>query len=542
MFRYPNPGSNLENFIKILKILCDELRNCVFDLDDMVHVVVKKQYASSRGYIGSKAIEASKEKDRSRDPLYNQLKMYAELYRHLGFIKSKDKALSFVFTSYGLEFCNSLNPNKEFIIALLSLSYPNHSIKTKDNAFIKPFYTILKIIDQIDNYITRDEVIAFILCEKNDQKPENVRTLIINLLNSRKNKNLLEIIKSISDSTSIKINTLRNYTRIPIMFLRDTGLFRIENNKMFLTDLGAEYSRLVKNSFDIRLETLKQIFKNNDKDHNSYLRYLAFSEKKHSKNFIKYFHKYKKIFINEVFFNPFQMFNLNQLEKILNFQTNLSKYERKYVESELVEKKYEENLSNKIIFDKLNLVSGEKIKLEFLKNIKKTQDQTKIINTAEEFANNCRLYKKEKFYPLVNELFKIIGFDSKVSRYGVNYQRWDSAIEFKNKLIPIEIKSPTEEEYIGIKSIRQALENKIILESRYPEFSEKKYTSLIVGYKLPKKRSDLNKLIIDISNTLSIKIGIIDIFTLSKIIFLSLLKNKKVNSNQLVHLKGFLSL
>ena len=40
-----------------------------------------------------------------------------------------------------------------------------------------------------------------------------------------------------------------------------------------------------------------------------------------------------------------------------------------------------------------------------------------------------------------------------------------------NKIIPIEIKSPSEELYVNVKGIRQALENKIILESRYNNLS-----------------------------------------------------------------------
>ena len=75
MLRFPNPGSTLENFIKIFVNLSNNLSDYIFTLDDMVSITVNKGLASSSGFIGNEAIIQSTRKDRSRDPLYNQLKI-----------------------------------------------------------------------------------------------------------------------------------------------------------------------------------------------------------------------------------------------------------------------------------------------------------------------------------------------------------------------------------------------------------------------------------------------------------------------------------
>ena len=116
----------------------------------------------------------------------------------------------------------------------------------------------------------------------------------------------------------------------------------------------------------------------------------------------------------------------------------------------------------------------------------------------------CKKYQNSKqntFYPIIQYLFNKLGLECVNSRYGVNPERWDSIIIDKKKIVPIEIKSPTEVLRINIKSIGQALENKIILHSRYLNHSDPNFTSLVVGYEHPNDRSEVSRLIIDIKKT-----------------------------------------
>ena len=95
-----------------------------------------------------------------------------------------------------------------------------------------------------------------------------------------------------------------------------------------------------------------------------------------------------------------------------------------------------------------------------------------------------------EFYPLVEVLFRIIGVDCHKSRDGVNGERWDAMIRDVHRSIPIEIKSPGEEENISIKAIRQALENKIVLLSRKTYVTDNETSSFAVGYRTPNDRAE----------------------------------------------------
>ena len=102
MLRIPNPGSDLDSFVAIFKDLYDILGEMDdISLDDMTQALISRNQVTSQGAAGEEALRRSTRADRSRDPLYNQLKMYAECYRMLGWIHPNSKKLLFNFTLLG---------------------------------------------------------------------------------------------------------------------------------------------------------------------------------------------------------------------------------------------------------------------------------------------------------------------------------------------------------------------------------------------------------------------------------------------------------
>ncbi|MCZ4088756.1 hypothetical protein [Sinorhizobium psoraleae] len=102
MLRFPNPGSTIENFVSVYGAAFERQNGRTVDLDDIVAAVVAANLATSSGYMGEEAVARSTRADRSRDPLYNQLKMYAELFRTLGWLHpTPQSALNFKFTLLG---------------------------------------------------------------------------------------------------------------------------------------------------------------------------------------------------------------------------------------------------------------------------------------------------------------------------------------------------------------------------------------------------------------------------------------------------------
>ena len=149
---------------------------------------------------------------------------------------------------------------------------------------------------------------------------------------------------------------------------------------------------------------------------------------------------------------------------------------------------------------------------------------------------------KDVFYPLIENLFKAIGYNCQLSQAGANYQRWDALINDPKHSIPIEIKSPGEEEFLSVKGVRQALENKVVLLARTAYPTEFEDTSLVLCYNLPNNRSEVNSLINDVSEAYNIIIGIIDFKSLLRIVGAQLFLKKEHSRDQLVNLHGIIKL
>jgi hypothetical protein len=145
------------------------------------------------------------------------------------------------------------------------------------------------------------------------------------------------------------------------------------------------------------------------------------------------------------------------------------------------------------------------------------------------------------FYPLITHLFQILGYRSEHSRIGVNYQRWDASVWVGESALPVEIKSPTEEAFLSTKSVRQALENKIVLLSRGELITNRDLPSLIVGYKIPNERGELSMLIDDIYKAYGFRIGAIDLRSLVVLACRAIAEGVTIDPSQLESLCGFLN-
>ena len=159
---------------------------------------------------------------------------------------------------------------------------------------------------------------------------------------------------------------------------------------------------------------------------------------------------------------------------------------------------------------------------------------------AQTFVNSHRHDSMENFYPLVRDLFLLLGLRCELPRTGVNYQRFDACLWFGDVVLPIEIKSPAEEIALSTKALRQAVENKIVLLSRGSLPTTIDTSSLVVGFQLPNDRSDLSLLVEDVFVTYCIRIGIIGLHTLAVAGMRRLCEGREVAVSAIAQLKGML--
>jgi hypothetical protein len=165
------------------------------------------------------------------------------------------------------------------------------------------------------------------------------------------------------------------------------------------------------------------------------------------------------------------------------------------------------------------------------------EEATKI-SIFENIFREIEGYDKYKFYPLVGEILNELGFNCQITRDGDTNNRSDGYIIDEVNSVPIEIKSPTEVLAINNKSIRQAVENKVVLLSRKFYSTKTETTSLVIGYLYPTERSGVLDLIDDVKKTYGFNIGIISFEALLICLWNKYYLNNELDKNIILTLNG----
>lgn len=565
MLRFPNPGSDIGSFIRIFIEIYDSLSTKTsFGLDDMTSVLIQRNLATSSGFTGEQALARSTRADRSRDPLYNQSKMYSELYKVLGWIHPlSESALNFHFTLLGAHVAAARqNAQEIFKQSILGIVYPNSIIDVSGDYVLRPFVTILRTMAMMDGFLHRDEMIVGPLCLENDRDTSQFLSMIETLRHIRGNSNRLnKALNQLEERRGITKTTMENYTRFPLAVLRWTGwatsnrvrIYERSSPFLYLSKDGYKTIELIDQLKDLRASDLTE-----DEELNFSIARIGFYQLLERANFdispvrdrLQMNDEKIKNFLSQeepqVLFSPFQELDPQIIGRIFpeipqnDLETaqpaNLSIAEIAAIETARTTVSVVNLINNQ---SASNPNSDEEIAKWFTEAFDQTHDFNGTINLL---FNRLRGMNKEKFYPLVAKLFRFLGYECEHSRAGVNYQRWDAFIQHSSESMPIEIKSPGEEEYISVKAVRQALENKIILLARKAFPTKPTTTSLVVGYNLPNNRAEVVSLIDDIYKTYGIVIGVIDTRSLLSMVAAKIFRGKILNHQDLVNLHGIIEI
>ena len=569
MLRFPNPGSTINNFVEVYTAAFQQLDGQVFSLDSMVAAIVEGNLATSSGYMGAEAISRSTRPDRSRDPLYNQLKMYAELFRALGWIHpTEQSALNFTFTLLGREIAEA----KQHYLPLmgetvLGISHPSHILDIKGGHELRPFACLLLTMLASDNALSRDEMIVGPLSVGSDRSEDSVPRVaaLIDTLRAG-SENIAPALAKVAAEQNVQVNTLKNYTRWPIAVMRDLGWtekarrsFR-SGGRAFevhqLTEAGIRVAEGVSASADLRLDQVDQLPFEEKAAVSVHAHYRMLERAGFDLEPVNLKLEQQEQALGRaltllgvpqgrpLLFSPFQSLSTADIGMIFPpSEIAVSVEEREATASgTVVGRGSRDHLFVQPIFvPQAHEGGGEGETAELEEELRAIRE---VHPSAEEaaaaFAQSRVSDTQTQFYPLVSGLFRLLGFKSENSRPGVNYQRWDGWVNLDGTVAPIEIKSPTEEIALSTKAIRQALENKVILLARGGLETTEGTSTLIVGYQIPNERGEMSTLIDDVFETFNISIGVIDLRTLALLAIRSVTEKLTVQSDQLVTLRGFL--
>lgn len=564
MIRFPNPGSDINQMINIFKLLYANLANAEsFDLNNMADVMVSGNVASSSGYIGALALEKSYErKDTSRNPLYNQAKMYAEVYRLLGWIvSSEDAALRFNFTFLGIHVASAGDSSgKLFEQCLLGVNYPNKILDVKFQDINKPFISMLRMAVLLDGEICRDEILIGPMDLSNGYNPEEINyavNKIKDIRSTKKYSNLESELKKRADQLGITTVTLKNYTRFVIASLQYCGWFiKIKSNtygpkKDFLkiTPKGTKLISWIDDIASINGSALLE----KEQSTISAVSKISFLQMLKRADFLvdeelssieAEMDETVEIFgKREVLFSPYQYFDKLSIKDALpDYETDIGDKIIDFSVGRSATDSYTFKSDKQISSVHTDNTKRNGAKNKLLETLKACKSDTHDAITA--MNNEIITMKQSDFYPFVAELFQIIfGLDARAPQAGVNNERFDVIIPDKKFSIPGEVKSPTEEMMLSVKAIRQALENKVVMLSRYSQHypTTHETSTFAVGYNIPNERSDVYKLIEDIHSVYGINIAIADMSILLSAAYYCLLNDNNYLISDFVDVRGVIS-
>ena len=528
MLRIPNPGSDIDGFIRIFREIHPLLGGkAIFGIDDISKALVATNNVTAQGAIGEEALRRSTRENRSLDPIYNQSKMYSELYRSHGWLHSLDSSLSFCVTTLGHHMAMAADPRALMKECLIGMAFPNEVLNVKGDQTIRVFGTILQTIAALGD-LSRDEMIAGPMSIDDDSRPELIDAMIDDLRKLRAKKGALDKrLNQISAKRKIKRgSTMGNYTRYPMAALPWAGwATKLKPGVLAVTDEGRETARRVRVSHDFRVldfhaqansvkrplivSTSYRMLERGGFDLEVVSDVVAQEEAA----------LYKAGIPTALMFSPFQQLSRQTIaghapEMVLTEGVDAASAE----EVVATEKGAEARATPFTMLVQVgadNFVAADRTK----EAVKLLRDALKKANgiipdAVERLAQRFEMANKDVFYPLVADLFTVLGFECRASRAGVNYARADAMIVDPEASIPIEIKSPGEEREISVKGVRQALENKIILRARKGYKTKAETTSLVIGYNPPNDRSEVHELLEDIYRAFGVNIAVMDFRTL----------------------------
>lgn len=541
MIRFRNPGTQYSTQIQVIKQLYAELGSQAnFTLDDMAIVIAKSKLMTAYGYAGDDAIRLSHTDQESMNSAKMNAKMYAEVFRMLGWVTPYDENASYplVFTYIGIHVALSNGDCfKLYEQCVLGINNPTQLTDNMSyNEKVRFFKCALRTFIDLGGIMYKHELCLGPM-SVNDEKEDEYQNMLQYIRSIRGNKKRLDYAFSkLAKDLGMKLQPVDNCTRLPIAFMKscnwvesvtDKTLYGKSMSCLRITEHGREVYNDIKDMYDLRLDKYNT-FDNDIKEAlirigtYSMLYRSGYDISCVSDKFKSDKEKCKNILNEkELLFSPCQTLRRQNVEEALDINLGIgseSQYNINTFESMAEER---ESIAAIQTWE-LNIPKGassefltETEDVEFLNKVSglKTQGYSSNI-IVEKLFEDYSDATQTTFYPLIATLFKVIGFKCSFSRPGDNGARWDAIIEDSVRSIPIEIKSPTEETHLSIKAIRQALENKIILLSRKTFSTTSDVSTLAVGYYMPNERAEVNRLISDIKATYGYKVGVIDLKSL----------------------------
>lgn len=560
VIRFRNPGTQYSTQIQVFKELYKEYKDSgSFSLDDMAQTIARTRLMTAYGYAGDAALALSNTENDSLNSTKMNAKMYAEVFRLLGWASSVGTGsypLCFTYIGEHVAQTEDEDIRPLYEQCVIGINNPQEIMDVLYDEEVRFFKAALLTLQDMGGIMYKHE-----LC---------LGPMSLDDLDARQYATMLDKLKSIRGSyaryqkayddlcASLKVKpTLPdNSTRLPIAFMKSCGWVESERtSRLFppksleclkLTTHGNEMANSLKELKDLRLNEFR---KYDAKTRQALIRLGVYGMLERAGYNTEPVHEIIQqdtetcagiLQGKKLLFSPYQTIRVGEVDAALGLT-------RRQITTRTADSYVQVAQRTASLNRRIELREGahstaehdpqvehfyEVVRKQYKQGFRKDQ----IVRSAFESMVTAT---QTRFYPFIATLFRVLGFDAAASRPGDNGARWDAIIVDEVDSIPIEIKSPTEEQHISLKAIRQALENKVILLSRKTHPTRVRTTSLAVGYYLPNDRAEVTNLLLDFKTTYGFSIGVIDLETLLKIAVSIVVDGSTFDRKALIELEGF---
>ena len=568
MIRFRNPGTQYSTQVQVIKQLYAALRDqAYFTLEDMAVVIAQGRLMTAYGYAGNDALKLSNTDQESMNSALMNAKMYAEVFRMLGWVTpySEKSSYPLVFTYIGIHVALSTGDcSKLYEQCVLGINNPTQlTDKMRYDEKVRFFKCALRSFIDLDGVMYKHELCLGPM-SINDEDERAYRRMIQYIKSLRGDyKRLKTAFENLATSLGMKTTPVDNCTRLPIAFMKSCNWVESVQNKSLygksmsclqITKHGIETYESIKDMYDLRLDQYIDLDAHTQRSMIRLGTYSMLLRAGYDMSVVKETMDADAAQCETVLggkallFSPSQTIRRTQVEEALGFKMGSGTESQHHIET-FDSAVADRELLNTTQVWKLNIPEDAATEmltspedLDFLYRVNQMAEAGKssrtIVNALFDYYIDAT---QTTFYPLIATLFKIMGFDCSFSRPGDNGARWDAIIDDPERSIPIEIKSPTEEQHLSIKAIRQALENKIILLSRKTHITSPDVTTLAVGYYMPNERAEVTRLIADFKETYGYKIGVIDLKSLLSLAVSILVDGQGFDKEKLYTLEGLVN-
>ena len=559
MIRFRNPGTQYTTQVQVFRELYKEYKDAPsFDLDDMAATIAKTKLMTAYGYAGDAALALSNTENDSLNSTKMNAKMYAEVFRLLGWVTSAgDNSYPLVFTYIGEHAALADDVLPLYEQCVLGINNPQEIMDVKYDEKVRFFKATLFSLQDLGGIMYKHELcLGPMSIDDLDKSQYNRMITYLKKLRGSYGR-YQDAYQALCDDLGVKPTLPDNSTRLPIAFMKTCGWVESQRTRklyppkslecLCLTQHGADLADSLREVKDLRMD---EYYSYPEHTRNSLIRLGVYSmllRAGYDTSPVQETIRQDQVVCadvlhgKELLFSPYQTLHRSVVDEALGIHREIAGTQ---THTDVLPdiKRTDANVNNICLTISTNGAhSTSDVEVNsFVQQVldaKSVGERKKDI--IDKIFDDSITDTQTKFYPFVAMLFRVMGLDCQASRPGDNGARWDAIIVDSEESIPIEIKSPTEEQHLSLKAIRQALENKVILLSRGTHPTLPETTSLAVGYYLPNDRAEVTNLMSDFKTAFGYNIGIIDLKTLLTIAVTIVYDEKTFDISELNRLEGF---